>query len=253
LKDEQHATLEKIAADLREADKAARAKEADGGGPRDETKAAYAELAAGVKAGKIDVSKMAPHYAAIENGAKQKYEREAEALGQLYAALEPAQRTTLVANLRAAEEKRSVRVKALGARDAGRPDAVRMRLARYTHELKLESDQQRRVEANLPKEDASSIFRDEEAKELEAVVAAFENEGFDPKKIESSLPKKARAAVEDEAKFLAVLVPVLKPDQRELLAKHLARRSGALRPFQPRNSLMGVGGRGHDDGAGDTP
>jgi Spy/CpxP family protein refolding chaperone len=240
LKGEQKATVEKIGADFREADRAARA-DTDGGGPRSEMKEAHAELVTEVKAGKIDPSKMTPHYAALEKAAKARQDREADALNRLHAALDPAQRTAVAASVRSFETQRAARMKGHEKPDAGRTN--HFRVERYTRELDLDAEQQKKVEAILPKEDRTATLREDMKKHTDAVVAAFEKDGFDAKKLDSGAAKQARAPMEDQVKFFAQLVPILKPEQRERLAKNLAKGSeGHGRMHRG----MGMGDRAHE-------
>jgi Spy/CpxP family protein refolding chaperone len=245
LKDEQKATLEKLSSDMRDADKAAREGGADGGPPRNEIKEAHAELAFGVKAGKIDNAKMEVHYSAIEKAAKARLDREADALNRLYAALEPAQRSTVAGTVRTNEEKRLARLRAHERPDAGRPNFAKMQVERWTRDLDLDAAQQKKVEAIVPKEDKSAAARDEMKKQVDTLLAAFEKEGFDAKKLEPNGPKKARAPLEEQAKFYGQLLPILKPEQREKLAKRMGR-GGEGGHFRPSHRGLGMGERSHD-------
>ena len=241
LKEEQKATLDEIGADMREAERAAR-DGGDGGSPRNEAREAQAELAAGVKAGKIEPSKMAPHYAALEKNAKAREEREADALNRLHAALEPAQRAAIVASVRSFEEKRAGWMKLRDKADAGRPGASRLRLERYTRELTLDADQQKKVEAILPKDDKAASAREDAKKEMDVLLAAFEKDAFDAKKLDTGAAKRARAPIEEQAKFLSQLLPILRPEQRERLARTLGRTSEFGRPHRGPD----MGERAHD-------
>jgi Spy/CpxP family protein refolding chaperone len=244
LKDEQRATLEKISADLREGDRGAR--EASDGGPRLGMKEAHDELVAGIKAGKIDNAKLEPHYAAFEKTAKARQDREAEALNQLHAALEPAQRAALTTNVRATDEKRSAKMKTRDTPDAGQPNQSRIRLERFTRGLDLNPEQQKKVDAMLPKEDRSAALQEEAKKQEALLLTAFEKETFDAKKLEGtgSASKQARAPMDEQVKFFGQLVPILTPEQREKLAKSLGRTPDPahLRPHRG----LGMGDRAHD-------
>jgi Spy/CpxP family protein refolding chaperone len=217
---EQQAAYEKIGTDMREAGKA----DADAGaGPRAAMKDANSLLSAGVKAGKIDTAKVDAQQALLDKAAKARQERESEALNRLYATLDAGQRTKVVGVVRGEEEKRAARMK---GRDAGAgPNFTRMRFEGYTRDLELDADQQKKVDAILPKDDAkTTAAREEGKKQLELVLAAFEKEGFDAKKIQPD-PKKAIRPMEDLSKFLSQLIPILKPPQREKLAAKLEKAS----------------------------
>ena len=246
LKDEQTATLEKIAADMREADRAAR-DVGDGGFARSETRDAHAALIEGVKAGKIEASRMDPHYAAIERAAKARQEREADALNRLHAALEPAQRAAVVSSVRSLDAQRAARMKARERPDGGAPSFAKLRLKRYTHDLGLDADQQKKVEAILPKDDKTASAREEVKKQTDAVLAAFEKESFDARKLDPGAPKRARDPVEEQVKLFGQLLPILKPEQRERLARSLAMTGERARPHRGTSTSERV----HDDDGDD--
>lgn len=246
LKEEQKATLEKIAAEMREADRAAR-DAGDAGAPRSDLREAHAELVAGVKAGKIDPSKMEPHYAALEKAAKARQEREADALNKLHAALEPAQRAAIVTSVRSFEEKRAERMKPRDKPDGGGPDFVKLRIQRYTHDLALDADQQKKLEALIPKDDKAAAARDEMKKQTDALLAAFEKDVFDAKKLDQGAAKRARAPMEEQVKLYGQLVPILKPEQRERLARTLARSGERARPHRGMSTSERVHDHEHED------
>jgi len=54
-------------------------------------------LVAGIKAGKVDTSKLEPVYAQFDKVTEEHQKKQAEALNSLHAALEPAQQKALVA------------------------------------------------------------------------------------------------------------------------------------------------------------
>lgn len=243
LKPGQKETLEKIAADLRDADKTAR--ESGDGGARSDIKQAHEELVAAVKAGKVEPAKMEPHYAAIEKAAKAHQEREAEALNKLWAAMEPAQRKEMVSSIRKVETRRADRTRMHDRPDAGRPNAGRARLERLTRGAELDPEQRKKVEAIQPKEDKAGSGHEEAKKQMDALLTAFEGDAFDAKKLESSNAKEARTQLEEQVKYLAQLVPVLKPEQRERVARNLTRGPEGGRGEHRGGG--GGGGREHDD------
>lgn len=235
--------IEKIAQDLhREGPKG----DADGGakgeGARAEMKAMHDDLVLGVKAGKIDTAKMDAHAAAMEKEAKTRQEAEAEALNKLHATLEPAERAKVVAAVREQEEKRELNMKMHERPDAGaNRDFNVMRLERYTKDLDLDADQQKKAQALLPKPDPKAMneLRAKSRKHLDAVLADFEKDTFDAKKIAMPDPKLMHSAMDTEVKFLNGFVPLLKPPQRELLAQKIER-----------NAEHGAGRRGGGRGGG---
>ena len=246
LKPEQKSAIDKIGADLKDAEKAAA--ETDGGVGRSEMKASHDDLVAGVKLGKIDTAKMDGHVAAMEKASKARQDREADALNKLHALLDPAQRAATVAAVKAADEKRAERMKARAAADGGAPASAadggvrsmtsRSRLENMTKDLDLEPDQAKKVQGYLPKEDPKSDMREEMRKRSESMLSAFEKDGFDAKKEEVE-PRKAVQPMADMVKFLSQLVPLLTPIQRDKLVTKVERGPGA-EGRRPR------GDRGHD-------
>jgi Spy/CpxP family protein refolding chaperone len=220
LKPEQKATLDKIAADLRDQPDA---------GARAEMKEFHSDLVTGVKAGKLDAAKLEAHQAALEKTAKAHHEKEAEALAQLHAALEPEQRKTLASNVRAAEDKRAARIKAHERPDAARTSPARARLEAFTKDLDLDAEQQKKLQGMLPKDDGKDP-REEARKQLESTLTAFEKDTFDAKKAELGDAKARTKPIGDQIKFFAQLVPVLTPAQREKVSSRLERTSEAGGP-----------------------
>jgi Spy/CpxP family protein refolding chaperone len=221
LKDAQKATLEKLAEELH------------GAGPRKELKELHTSLIAEVKAGKIDTAKLSASYDAIDKAVADRHDKEIEVLNGLYAALDPAQRKALVAAVKA---KQAAREAHMAEREKkGEGDWSKRRLEHLTKELDLDAAEQKSVGALLEKGDkpmaaAMATHREEAKKRMDAVLTAFEGEGFDAKKIELAGPgKKLRERLEHHVQFLSQLLPLLKPEQREKLAasmeKHTAVRS----------------------------
>lgn len=239
LKEEQRSALEKLATEFREADKAAMDPDA---GARSEMKQAHDDLVAGVKAGKIDVTKVNAAQGTMEKASKARHDREADALNKLHATLEPAQRTAVVSKVREMEEKRAARMKLRSAGDAGKPNPARLRLEHYTKDLGLDAEQQKKVDAMLPKDDPKAADPAEEAKKkTETVLAAFEKETFDAKTIlAADATKKTAQPMADLVKFMNQLLPVLKPEQREKLAAKLEKAS------EGRGRPRGMGGAPHE-------
>lgn len=183
----------------------------------------YTELASQVKAGKIDAAKLTPLYAAIEEATKARLEAEAEGLNQLHAALEPAQRKSLIAELRKREQAREEHLAAAhGGPDGGKSVSNRgdvHHIERLTKELDLDDAQKTSVGAFAVKDDGKEPAAvTKKKKATETLYTAFEKDTFDAKKLESFASKSLTEALEDESKFLTKLVPALKPEQREKLA-----------------------------------
>lgn len=237
LKPEQKTKVEEIKKSL----------QGEGNSARDEAKGFREELETQVKAGKIEMAKLEPHLAAIEKAAKERIEKEDDALNKLYAALEPAQRTAVAAKVKAKTAEREERMKK--RMEKGATDKPMMRpsqLGRMTRNLDLDDAQKKKVDALAAKHEGDGgaphgmIDND---KRLNAIVAAFEKDGFDAKKIEPVDAKKARAPFEAQAKLFTDLLPILQPPQREKLAKNLDRGGGH---GSGRHGNHPGGGGGHD-------
>ena len=214
LKPVQRTTIETLKQPLR-----------DETGPSGDFKAFHAALIAGVRAGKIDLTKLAPLEAAIEKDMVAHREKEATALTALHAALDGTQRKALVAAVRAKEAAHEAQHKAHQAEMPKPGEGAKRRVDRLTKELDLDATQQKAVEALLAKDDsekpgAMEAHHAEMKKQTDALLAAFEADTFDAKKLELGPPvgKKGGDPMTHHAQFLSQLVPLLKPDQRERLA-----------------------------------
>lgn len=254
LKPEQKSAIDKIGADLKEAEKTAT--ETDGGTSRGEMKASHDDLVAGVKLGKVDTAKMDGHIAAMEKASKAGQDREADVLNKLHALLDPAQRAATVAAVKAADAQRADRMKARAAADGGAPwmtadggvrsMTARSRLENLTKDLDLEAEQAKKVEAILPKDDPKTDMREEMKKRSESMLAAFEKDGFDAKKEEVE-PKKAVQPMAEMVKYLSQLVPLLTPNQRDRLVVKVERGPGAEGRRPGRGFDRGHDGEEEDD------
>ncbi|MBX3187710.1 MAG: hypothetical protein KF819_11870 [Labilithrix sp.] len=198
---------------------------------KEAVKGLHDDLVAGIKAGKIDAAKLEPRYAALEKGAKAELEKDAEALNALHAALEPAQRKAAVASIRTKEAARDQRIadrkgkEAPAAKEGEGKERRRGKshVDRLVGDLELDAEQQKKVEALQPKDDAHAARRADMKKQNDALLTAFEKDTFDAKKLEPFDGKKARAPLEEQAKLLSALLPILKPEQREKLAAKMEK------------------------------
>ncbi len=224
LTEAQHATVEKLQRELRPAP-----------GARDDQKAARDELLAGVRAGKIDPQKLDARRADEDKAQAARHAKELEVLGALHAALSPAERKALVARLREQQGPRDAHATEKVGKGAPHGDPTGFatkRAERLTKQLELDPAQQKKLEAWVAKDrpeattpQAKQAERDEARRRVEALWSAFEADTFDPKKLEPlpTAPRgKSRAARELE--FLAGLLPILRPDQRERLAASMEKK-----------------------------
>ncbi len=246
-------------------DKAEQALRGDEASARDEMKALHTTLVAGIRAGKLDQAKIDADLAALDKAANDRKEKEATALNDIYAALEPAQRTEIVTKLRERQASQERRMAArMGARaDGGAPDGGARgamngakRIERLTRDLDLDAEQQKKAQAIAPKDEAKAPppaeARAEAKKHMDALLAAFEKDGFDAKKLEIADQKRAKAAASEEVKLIAGLLPILKPEQREKLAVRMEKQPGPGGPGARARGPRGRHGLPHKLGPGES-
>lgn len=244
LKDDQKAKIEAAEKSIRES----------GGESREALKKAgkdlHTDLIAAIKAGKIEAAKLEPKYADIEKAMKAAHEKEADGLNQLHAALTAPQRKAVVedvkkkhAQMEERMAKREEHNKDKG--DGGKPESrAKKHIERLTADLDLDADQQKKVGAITPPEMAMPD-RAEMKKKSEALLAAFEKDTFDAKKVDAFDAKKARGPMEAETKVVSAIVPILKPEQREKLAAKMDKGPS------PHGRRGGGGGMDHNKAADD--
>jgi len=232
------------------------------GGPN-EFKEFRTALIAGVRAGKIDPAALAPLKANIEKAMQARKDKDAERLNALYAALEPAQRKSLVAAVRTKQAEREARFDArktaAAASGSAAPSAAasakpadgdwkKQRIERLTKELELDAAQQKSVEGLLGKGDhptpaSMDTMRDERKKRMDALLTAFEGEGFDAKKVEfwPADTKKMAQGTDRHIQTLTQLLAILKPEQREKLAARMEQPARGGRAGYPVDDESGFG------------
>jgi Spy/CpxP family protein refolding chaperone len=197
-----------------------------GSGSRDELSTLNADLVSGVKAGKLDEAKIEADLKAIEQAAKDRSDKEATALNAIYAALEPAQRAQAVEKVRNHNEM--VESKRAEQKRLPRPPEIsaQKRMEGLTRDLGLDAEQEGKAQAAAAALPTPAPVDDEaEAKKRnDAVLAAFEKDGFDATKLEAQDTKRARRGAEQNVKLVAALLPILKPEQREKLAARVERQ-----------------------------
>lgn len=192
----------------------------------------HTDIVAGIKAGKIDAAKLEPRYAAIEKAAQVTHEKEAEGLNALHAALDATQRKAAVADVRAKMAARENKMEhrdggpgGPGGPDGGRGHGGKRSIERLTRGLELDAEQRKKVDAIAAKDDGKGGRPDpaEMKKRIDTLLAAFEKDTFDAKKVDAFDAKKARGMMDGESKVLVQLLPILKPEQREKLAAKMEK------------------------------
>jgi Spy/CpxP family protein refolding chaperone len=199
--------------------------------PRVDLNEYQAVLIAGVRAGKIETEKLKPLRAAMDKAIEGRKEKDAEALNGLHAVLEPEQRKTLAATVRARQAERDGRMEA-SKPDAGKPaeqGAARRRAEQITRDLELDAAQQKKVDALIAQdkqdpEQSMEAMREEMKKGMDALLSAFEAATFDAKKLDTTATPFHRMMQDSDkhVEFLAQLLPLLKPEQREKLATRMS-------------------------------
>jgi Spy/CpxP family protein refolding chaperone len=209
--------------------------------PHDESKALHEEIVSEIRAGKIDQAKIDAKQADVEKAMKAQHDKHADALNQLHAALDDAQRKDVVQKTREhlkAREERMAKWK-----DKGKDQPKDGFAAHLTKELSLDDAQQKKVEAIVPKDDKPMDF-EAIKKRNEALLDAFEKPDFDAKKLDDGAAPKMHGKM--DAKFLAQLLPILKPEQREKLAADMSK--GPMHAGPPAPSPSGSANPADDDG-----
>jgi Spy/CpxP family protein refolding chaperone len=216
LNDAQKATVDKVEQSL-----------TDSGEPIHAAfKELHGDLEAQVKAGKIDKSKLEPRLAALDTAMQGHVDKEGQALTDLHAALTPAQRKTLVADVRAKMADHETRTAEHGAKGA---DWQKRKLDHLTTSLSLDDGQQKTVDAFLAKDTTTAAAMEAKHADMkkwkDSMLTSFEGDTFEGKKLVAASPmaKSPREMVERDIQLWSQLVPVLKPEQRDMLATEIEK------------------------------
>ena len=213
----QRSTIDGLATQMRGGDHAAEASSRH---------AMRAALVQGVRAGNVDLAALQPMEASAATARQARAERRATALNGLWAALQPAQRTALVASVREHQAKRAAHwANHEGEHTPG--SFAQKRLAHLTTQLGLDAAQQTAVGNLLAKgESATPAAREARHAQMkahrEAFLSAFQGDAFDASKLQLSSGREG-IGQSRRAEFLAQLVPILRADQRETLASSMEK------------------------------
>ncbi|MFI5302253.1 MAG: hypothetical protein ACHREM_29530 [Polyangiales bacterium] len=183
----------------------------------------HAELVTEARAGVLDPKKLDPLYAGADKAKEARQARDIVALDGLHALLATDTRKAVTDSLRAKQRDRDARAA------AAKPEEWRKKQReRLAKEVGLDDAQQKQLETALAKLqptvaqlDAMKVEHDQRR---EALLTAFEAETFDAKTAMSA-PADAGVAKRPprESDFVAQVLPILKPDQRERFAGFLSR------------------------------
>lgn len=250
LSEAQQDSLDKIETTLKSDDE----------GIRTAMKTFRADLASGVRAGKLDTAKIGADDGVIDKAIADHQSKEGDALTSLHTLLTPVQRTALVDNIKAKQAQREAHMKEWmqgGGGDGGTPDWTKKRLDKLTSDLSLDPGQQKQVAAilakptDVPNAAAMQAHWADHQKKAEALLTAFASDPFDAKKLDlMPMPgKTAHEPMDHMVSFYTQLLPVLHPDQRDKLATGVDRPFGADRRGGPAASGQpaGAGGGGPGD------
>jgi hypothetical protein len=197
-----------------------------------------ADLVTGIRAGKLDNTKLRADYVSLDKAVAAATAQDAEALDSLQRVLDASQREALADHVRV---KRAARpLLPLSTSDGGIVDLHRVKLDRWSTELGLDDEQEKHVAAVIAKDPMTTATvqarRDGWQKRIDTMVSAFVKDSFEARTLDlsSGSGKTPHETDEAQATFIDALLPVLHADQLTKLAVRLER--GANRP-----------GRGGDD------
>jgi len=175
------------------------------------------DLAAQVRAGQIDKTKIQADETAIVSALQKHVAKESEILTGLHAVLAPDQRKAAVASVRAREPSMPERQARMGEAHGGGPqDMAKRRLDRKTAELGLDTAQQEQVAKWLAEEPRSmrSMY-EEKRKRRDTLFTAFESNTFDATAVAPpNMGAEVREHLDRHVAFLSKLVPILRPDRK---------------------------------------
>jgi Spy/CpxP family protein refolding chaperone len=212
-----------------------------GAGPREEHKAFTDDLVAAVKAGTVDPAKLAPRLDALEKALAARRDKELAAITATHKLLTPTQRTALVTTLRSRLGAKPSDAHGKGGFGA---ELGKRRLERMTTELELDAAQQKKIEAAIGDGKPEETARGDIEKRIDTLLVAFEAELFDASKLDlGDAGKRMREGLDRHLAFVAAVVPVLKPEQRDRFAASLARGPRGMGPD------VGLGGFHGDEAA----
>jgi hypothetical protein len=213
----------------------------------------HLDLASGLKANRFDSAKLQADEAAYAKALAGRQDEQATALNSLHQSLTADQRKAVAESLKAAQASHDKPPAPVS--DAGASEWAAHRLERMKAQLVLDMDQQKEVAAVLAKNGPPSgstlqAQHDAAKKQVDALIAAFEKDAFDAKKLDLSLApgRKPTAGLEAQVKYLTQLMPALTAGQRDRLAASIehphdmkGRADSIAEPFE---QGMGPGGGG---------
>lgn len=195
---------------------------------RDEVKSLQADLVTWTKAGAIDKAKLEAHWKVLDAATLARQAEDAAAINAVHKALTPAQRAQVSAKLRIDNPKYDDDVQRWITDGGAAASQSKHGLERLTKDLGLDEDQKKKVEAIAAKGAAGTTtvdMRAEAKRHTLALIEGFEKDDFDAAKVPAPSFKVMRGPIGEQAFYVAELLPVLKPEQREKLAARLEKRA----------------------------
>jgi Spy/CpxP family protein refolding chaperone len=185
------------------------------------------DLVAGIRATKLDTTKLQGDYAALDKAVATALVHEAEALDGLHGILDATQRQALVDQVKTRRAQHPPPPMTMP--DGGAIDWHKRRLDRYSAELALDDAQKKQVAALIARDPVTTATmqakRDAAQKRVDTLLVEFVKDPFDAKKLDLSSGggKTPHENEEMQATFIGNLLPILHPDQREKLAVRTER------------------------------
>jgi hypothetical protein len=184
-------------------------------------RAMRAHLAAQVRTGALDPAQVQADESLVVNALEKYRGREIFALNGLHAVLRPEQRVAVAARVRAERPGRAE------AQARPEPEGTAARLDRMTRDLALDAEQQQRVAGLLAEQPAAGPRHPAEFRGMvDTVLNAFPASTFDASSVLPAAPSPVAMVhehVQRHVAFLAQLLPLLRPDQREKLASSIEK------------------------------
>jgi Spy/CpxP family protein refolding chaperone len=192
-------------------------------GPRHEMAAFHADLVSSLKLGRFDNAKIQADEAAVAKASQGRQDDQATALNSLHETLTADQRKAVAEAIKTAQAAHDHPPPPMS--DAGASEWAAHRLERMKSQLVLDMDQQKEVAAVLarnapPPASVVQAHFDAAKKQMDTLLAAFEKDTFDAKKLDLSASPghKPTEAMDRQVKYLQQLLPILTAGQRDRLA-----------------------------------
>jgi hypothetical protein len=181
-----------------------------------------ADVAAGIRAGQLDMATLQQDYDAMDRATAADDKPDADVGNSLHALLTAAQRTALVNAIRVENEQEKAQVRATDASEATRTRRAKLQKSELdfiTQLLGLSAVQQQQVDELLTSYPEPSVI-EARTRRVDQLLAAFVQDSFDATKFDLSAygPETPHGIEQQDVAYLRALLPILTPAQRETLA-----------------------------------